>query len=122
MKVKKLHGLGNHLIIDGYSEGELSSIEFFEKFLEELVDKLEMRKISEPMVLYHHAEDKCESGITGAIMMAESSIVIHTYPEKKFICLDIFSCNEFDLKIMDYLKDKLKLISFEKKLIIREAK
>jgi S-adenosylmethionine/arginine decarboxylase-like enzyme len=37
-------------------------------------------------------------GITGFVALAESNITLHTYPEKGYIVLDIFSCKEFDIE------------------------
>ena len=34
-----------------------------------------------------------DSGVTGVILLAESHFAIHTWPEKKYLTLDIFICN-----------------------------
>ena len=49
-------------------------------------------------------------GITGGLVIAESHLSIHTWPEHQYVAIDIFSCgNKVDYnKIIDYLKDKLK--------------
>ena len=35
-------------------------------------------------------------GVTGYILLAESHVAIHTYPEKKYAVLDIFACGKLD--------------------------
>lgn len=35
-------------------------------------------------------------GVTGVILLAESHIALHTYPERGFLALDVFSCGEAD--------------------------
>ena len=32
-------------------------------------------------------------GVTGVVMLAESHLSIHTWPEKRFVTLDVFVCN-----------------------------
>lgn len=120
MKIEKIHNKGNHLILDGYSELCLDDTDFIEKFLIELTKKIGMIAISKPLVLYHEASDENESGVTGTIILAESNITIHTYPFKNFFCLDVFSCNEFNIeKTISYLRNVLKLKDFKKQLIKR---
>ncbi len=34
-----------------------------------------------------------EGGITGVVIVSESHITIHTWPERRFINLDVFFCN-----------------------------
>ena len=34
-----------------------------------------------------------EGGITGVVIVSESHLTIHTWPEKKFVNLDVFFCN-----------------------------
>lgn len=121
MKVKIIHGHGNHLIVDGYSNAKIGSREFIKYFLINLTEKIKMKPISEPLVLYYKAEDNLESGVTGVIILAESSITMHTYPNKKLFFLDIFSCNEFDIdSTLNFLIDELKIDNYKKKILKRE--
>jgi|TARA_B100001971_G_scaffold183797_1_gene182034 S-adenosylmethionine decarboxylase len=122
--IKKLHGKGNHLIIDGYSSSNklLKDVEGIKKLLINLPKKIGMRAISRPLVIAYKAKskDNSQNGITGTVILAESNITIHTYPKFNFFCLDIFSCNEFPIKnTIDYLTNKLKIIKYEKKLLKR---
>ena len=120
MKIKKLHGKGNHLIFDGFSGRDIGNVGFIKDFLNELTKKIKMTAISKPLVLNHKAKNKNESGVTGVIILAESNITIHTYPEKKWFCLDIFSCNEFEInQIIKYLIKELDIIKYKLKILKR---
>lgn len=49
-------------------------------------------------------------GITGVILLAESHIAIHTWPEHDYLAIDIFTCGR-DTKpyaALDYLKEVFK--------------
>ena len=37
-------------------------------------------------------------GISGFVMIAESHISIHTFPDRQYVNIDIFSCKDFDDK------------------------
>jgi S-adenosylmethionine decarboxylase len=122
MKVQKKHGKGNHLIMDCFNcdSSILKSKTKISKILNELPEIIGMRKISKPLVLYHHAKKKNESGITGTIILAESNITIHTYPQKKFVSIDVYSCKEFDIdSALQYLKEKFKFKKLKKHIIKR---
>ncbi|MFN4195262.1 MAG: S-adenosylmethionine decarboxylase family protein [Thermosynechococcus sp.] len=32
-------------------------------------------------------------GVTGAVVLAESHLAIHTWPEKRYVTLDVYVCN-----------------------------
>lgn len=32
-------------------------------------------------------------GVTGVVILAESHLAVHTWPEKRFVTLDVFVCN-----------------------------
>jgi S-adenosylmethionine decarboxylase len=122
MKVTKLHGNGNHLLFDGICvSGELiDKEEIIEKFLVDVVDLIEMRAISEPIVIKHESVDERESGITGTIILADSNITIHTYPKKKWFSLDIYSCKEFDVdKAVNFVVKKLDVEKHNSKIFRR---
>jgi len=123
MNITQLHNKGNHLIIDGISTAKIESKEFISKFLTRTTKQIKMKAISKPFVLHHKAKVKSESGITGVIILAESNITIHTYPEKKQIYLDLFSCNEFPIeKTIKYIVKELKITKYKKKILKRSIK
>ncbi|NOQ56179.1 MAG: S-adenosylmethionine decarboxylase proenzyme [Nanohaloarchaea archaeon] len=114
---------GKHLILDlkcCKNMEKLSDTSFIESFLLELVRISEMKAITKPKVLYYEHEVKEESGVTGFVIISDSHISIHTYPTKKALYLDIFSCKQFDVdKIVNYVRETFESCEFEKRLIER---
>ncbi len=49
-------------------------------------------------------------GITGILLLAESHIAFHSWPEFDYLAIDIFTCGKktFPEKALRYLKQKLK--------------
>lgn len=49
-------------------------------------------------------------GITGMLLLAESHIAIHTWPEHDYVAIDIFTCGKKTqpYKALEYLKTKFK--------------
>lgn len=47
-------------------------------------------------------------GITGIVLLAESHISIHTWPEENYVALDIYTCGDksLPLKAFEYLKSE----------------
>lgn len=47
-------------------------------------------------------------GLTGVILLAESHIAIHTWPEHDYVAIDIFTCGKTTdpYKALDYLKER----------------
>ena len=120
MKIKKLHGQGNHFILDGSSKAKLDDVNLIRKIILDLTKKIQMTPISEPLVIYHEAKNKNESGVTGTILLAESNITIHTYPAKSWFCLDIYSCKEFPItEVTNFLKKELKIKAFKSQILKR---
>ena len=54
-------------------------------------------------------------------LLAESHMAVHTYPEKNFIALDIFTCgNEGEpYSVVDYFREKLDVVSYSINIIPR---
>jgi S-adenosylmethionine decarboxylase proenzyme len=47
-------------------------------------------------------------GISGFVVIAESPVSIHTWPEFEFAAVDVFTCGDMDIHAMeDYLTKKL---------------
>ncbi len=114
---------GTHLILDlknCKNSEKLSNKKFIETLLFELAKISEMKTITNPCVIYYKHKEKEESGITGFIIIADSHISIHTYPFKKSLYLDLFSCKSFKSdKIITYVKEILEPAKLTRKLIKR---
>lgn len=56
--------------------------------------------------LFHKFEPQ---GFTGIILLSESHLAIHTWPELSSISMDIFSCKNYKsaLKVIDEIKIKI---------------
>jgi len=87
-----------HLIIDGYSSNQkiLRDEDFLQKWLESYPAKIGMTRISPPHVLRYTGPVLEDWGISGFVFIAESHIGIHTFVERNYINIDIFSCKDFD--------------------------
>lgn len=87
-----------HLIIDGYitDPKKTQDMEFIYEFLDTYPQQIEMTKVSTPQVAPHQTTSEEEHGISGFVLLAESHISVHVYPESAYINIDIFSCKEFD--------------------------
>ncbi|MFH0832910.1 MAG: deoxyhypusine synthase [Candidatus Aenigmatarchaeota archaeon] len=121
MKINSSHGLGNHFIIDGFGcdSDSLDNERKIKETIEELVKMLEMKMISEVLVVRHEPGDD-ERGITAFVAITESNITIHTYPEKGYITVDIFSCKEFDIESVEsFLKSSLGMKEMRRNLLRR---
>jgi S-adenosylmethionine decarboxylase len=92
------YGFGMHLMLDGYGCDRqlLEDISHIYNFLSEYPARMGMTKIMPPYVFRYDAKNQDDWGISGFVLIAESHISVHTFPEKNFLSLDIFSCKEFD--------------------------
>ena len=103
---------GHHLILDlkNCEKVELlSDKSFIEDFLVKLVSFADVKIIGGPFVFYYENEIREESGVTAVVIISDSHISIHTYPFKKALYLDFFSCIEFnDEKVVDFVKGTFK--------------
>ena len=87
--------LGEHLLIDIICENYdiLNSLEKLEELSDKLIKICKLTKLSK---LVHKFEPQ---GITLITLLSESHLSMHTWPENKSICIDIFSCSDnLDIK------------------------
>lgn len=88
-----------HLIVDGYycNQQALSDSKGLMNFLGTFPEIISMNAISEPQVQEYHGSKSEDWGLSGFVLIAESHISVHTFPEKNFVNVDIFSCKAFDV-------------------------
>ena len=122
--MNKVQHFGEHLTIDGYggSVELLNDRERVEKVLFELPEILKMNRLSEPEVILAPENDvKDPGGWSGFVVIAESHISLHTFPRRRFVSADVYTCkNGLDVDlVIEYFKEKFALDSVEQNFIIR---
>ena len=87
-----------HLIIDGYGGDaqKMQDLNLIYEVLDEYPAEIGMTKIAPPYVFRYSGINPEHWGITGFVLIAESHISIHTFPERGYVNVDVFSCKEFN--------------------------
>jgi len=90
---------GQHLTIDASqcNRKKLTDQGLVYDVLNKLPDKLSMTKMTLPHVVKWMDNGATVEGVSGFVMIAESHVSIHTFPEKDYVFMDIFSCRSFDV-------------------------
>ena len=57
---------------------------------------LGMTRLCDPVVFKYDAPKPDDSGVSGFVIIAESHISVHTFPIRKYLNIDVFSCKNFD--------------------------
>jgi S-adenosylmethionine decarboxylase len=79
-----------------------------------------MTRIMPPYVFKYSGLKPEDWGISGFVLIAESHISIHTFPEKTFVSVDIFSCKHFDSDLAaGYLKEAFGITKVETNVLDR---
>ena len=118
---------GEHVTIDGYGGDpeRLNSEDAVLSTLTEVCDALRMRPLMRPMILSapdNHIKDP--GGWSGFVIIAESHISIHTFPKRRFVSADVYTCqNGMDAEfVSNFFKEKFKLEEVETHFIKRGLK
>jgi len=101
-----------HVIIDGYGgdPDQLSDENVVRVILDEVPEIMGMSKITQPKVLRYVGSKPEDWGVSGFVMIAESHISMHTFPERRLIWADVFSCKDFDpTPVLDAIKKRFSL-------------
>ena len=87
-----------HLAVDGYGGDptKMWDVDLLKKFLSDYPTALGMTKLCEPEVLTYNAPKVEDSGVSGFVIIAESHISFHTFPDRGYVNIDVFSCRSFD--------------------------
>jgi len=108
---------GRHVAVDtwGVDFDLLNDAKFLEKKL------VEAAELAGATVLSVQSQQFEPQGATVLVLLSESHISIHTYPEKGFAALDCYTCGEVvDPQVaIDYLVSILKPKKFYPKMLMR---
>lgn len=81
---------GTHLIVDLWGARGLNDPKLIEATLRECAE------ISGATILHFHMHAFEPDGLSGVLVLAESHISFHSWPERGFMALDIFMCGQTD--------------------------
>jgi len=106
-------------------EGAADDLELHYRFLERVVDKIGMTRMSQPFVIHAPTRNGVEvypnkTGVSGWVPLIESGIQIHSIEPTHFITLDVYSCNKFDKQIiLDYARECFGFVGHEENFFER---
>ncbi|MBL7054328.1 adenosylmethionine decarboxylase [Candidatus Woesearchaeota archaeon] len=91
---------GKHVTIDasGCNQKRLTNHALIYDLLNQLPGRIGMTKMTLPYVVKWMDKGAKVPGISGFVMIAESHISVHTFPEKDYVFIDVFSCMNFNVK------------------------
>jgi len=111
-----------HVIVDGYGSDpdQLADENVVRVILDQVPGMMGMTKITQPMVLRYTGSKPEDWGVSGYVMIAESHIAMHTFPERRLVWADVFSCKDFDAQpVLDALKNSFSLRRMDVQSIAR---
>lgn len=122
-----MQAFGYSYLLDMYGckAGTADDMELTYRFLETLVDRLGMTKMSAPTVIHGPRENGVETypdkeGVSGWVPLIESGIQIHSLEPTHFITLDVYSCKPFEGKtVFDFAKETFGFDDYEQHFINR---
>lgn len=93
---------GIHIIIDAWQASNLINTDFVEQVIKQAAEKTGAEIISSKFHSFGENE-----GCTGIILLSESHMSIHTWPEQDYAAIDVFTCGETNPRLsLDVVKEK----------------
>ena len=85
-----MHALGRHLVLElnGCNPKLLNDVKRVEEIL------VAAAKIAKATIVGTHFHQFSPFGISGVVVIAESHVAVHTWPEHGYAAVDIFTCGE----------------------------
>jgi S-adenosylmethionine decarboxylase len=109
-------------MLDGYGcpYDTLTDLDRIYEFLNQCPDLIHMTKIMPPYAFKYSGKVPQDWGLSGFVLIAESHISIHTFPEKGYLSIDVFSCKDFDVQTaVDFATKVFGITSQEIKIVDR---
>jgi S-adenosylmethionine decarboxylase len=85
-----LHALGTHLLVDlkDCQNDKLNDIQFVQEAM------LSAARDAQATIVDFKFHEFSPFGISGVVVIAESHLAIHTWPEYKYAAVDVFTCGD----------------------------
>lgn len=83
-----MNALGRHLLLElkDCNKEVLDNVDYLRKSLSETAEKIGATVLNN---VFHQF---CPQGVSGVVVIAESHLCIHTWPEYGYAAVDIFTC------------------------------
>ena len=117
--------VGKHIILDLYDVNSeilqninTSTLYIFNDFIEHILKTANVHLLSKNIHFFdfNHENKKIEGAFTALYLLSESHLSIHTWPEKNYIAIDIFTCGNCNVeyiaqRFIDYFEPKSKKLT-----------
>jgi S-adenosylmethionine decarboxylase len=120
MSKQQSQAYGLQLTLDGYAASEelCGDVAHLYKVLMDLPAHIGMRRVGFPHII--KIDEVGIKGLSGFVFIMESHISVHTYEERGFVTVDVYSCKSFDEeRTKEYLMRAFGIQAFESNLLIR---
>jgi len=109
--------LGRHLLVDFY-DCDSAILDDVERIEARLVESALVASSTVINSIFHHYSPY---GVSGVVVIAESDITIHTWPEYGYAAVDVFTCGEEidPWKAYEFLRDSFGAQRFEAREVTR---
>lgn len=106
---------GIHLMFDGYGADpfKLKDADSLSKMLQNIPTAMGMHTISDPLVVEVGPKNRKDpGGLSGFVLIAESHLSFHTFPNRGFVTVDLYTCQN-DLDSDKLIKELVEAFSVE---------
>lgn len=117
--------VGKHIILDLYDVNNeilqsinTSTLYIFNDFIEHILKTANVNLLSKNIHFFdfNHENKKIDGAFTALYLLSESHLSIHTWPEKNYIAIDVFTCGNCDVeyiaqRFIDYFEPKNKKLT-----------
>ncbi len=85
-----MEALGRQILVEYYDcdESKLNDVSYIENSL------IQATKTSRATIISHTFHKFSPYGVSGVVVIAESHVAIHTWPEYNYAAVDIFTCGD----------------------------
>lgn len=100
-----MEALGRQILVEFYDckESNINDVEYIESSL------IKATQASNATIISHNFHKFSPYGVSGVVVIAESHVAIHTWPEYNYAAVDIFTCGDTidPWTIQEHLKEYL---------------
>jgi len=85
-----MEALGRQILVEFYDcdESKINDVSYIENSL------IQATKASNATIISHNFHKFSPYGVSGVVVIAESHVAIHTWPEYNYAAVDIFTCGD----------------------------